>query len=44
MTQRERGVLHDIVYRQLIDSLLDFGTSYRITALFADMHTCWQRA
>ena len=40
---RERGVLHDMVYyqglRQLLDSLLDFGTSYRITALFADMHT-----
>lgn len=39
----ERGVLHDIVFYQdrytLIGSLLNFSTPYRITALFADMHT-----
>jgi len=39
----ERGVLHDLVYYknryQLLGSLLDFSTEYRITGLFADMHT-----
>jgi len=39
----ERGVVHDVFYSrsavQVINSLLDFATSYRVTALFADMHT-----
>ena len=39
----ERGVAHDLVYYQnryqLIGSLLNFSTPYRITGLFAEMHT-----
>ncbi len=40
---RERGVIHDVFYgeswRELLHSLLDFSTQYRITAMFADIHT-----
>jgi len=39
----ERGVVHDLFFAnnryQLLSSLLDFSTLYRVTALFADMHT-----
>ena len=39
----ERGVIHDLIYYknlyQLLGSLLNFSTEYRITGLFADMHT-----
>jgi len=39
----ERGIIHDVLNAEdkyaLFGNLLDFSSSYRITALFADMHT-----
>ena len=40
---RERGVIHDLFFatnwQERLQSFLDFSTPYRVTALFADMHT-----